>query len=489
MAQVSNPSNQTTVLNPSVCISGADAIGSKLAITVTQTGHGFTAGSVIRWNSGVDGNAAEYVSAKADSAYNAEVVGIVSEISGADTFQLTLAGTINMKNFFDNQTGTIPAGVTRDDVYFLSGYTAGWMDSVRPDTPGWVAKPVITRLAEDSQGNIFGSVTNYVGSFLGGDAVVSLNGLIPVGTVQAYLGTNPPAGWVVCDGDGSGGGKQYKGLPIKDFAEYYSDIGIRYGWCEALKTDKLSWTIGSRIEQTVEGRLISGIVTGVSADSADGGKQWIYVKQEYNNKIPNNGNFGINKAVDPLGGEVKGTHDLSGATYDYTKSALRNFAHFTESSDVSASALVYEDPYDTESGNAFNIFKETSGVAGVFSCLVPNLRGKFLLGADEALSNPVNDDPSELNQIGGNDKFSLQFSEGVGGSGIVGAGGGQMAWQQNLPPHITVNWIIRTNPNSYAALLNTLEIKNLRLTNLPTSGSGEQTWTVYRSDGDLKIVT
>ena len=202
---VGNPDNSTSVLNPSVCVSGADAVGSRLSININQTTHGFTNGSVVRWNSGVDGHTAEYVSAKANSAYNAEVAGIVSQVTGADTFELTMAGSVNMTHWFDNQSGVIPAGITRDDVYFLSGYTAGWMDNVRPETSGWVAKPVITRLAEDAQGNIFGNVTNYVGSLLGGNVAVSLNNLIPVGTVQSYLGTNAPSGWSICDGDGSGG--------------------------------------------------------------------------------------------------------------------------------------------------------------------------------------------------------------------------------------------------------------------------------------------
>tara|TARA_R110001599_G_scaffold258020_3_gene458300 strand:+ start:8551 stop:9984 length:1434 start_codon:yes stop_codon:yes gene_type:complete len=474
---VGNPDNSTSVLNPSVCVSGADAVGSRLSININQTTHGFTNGSVVRWNSGVDGHTAEYVSAKANSAYNAEVAGIVSQVTGADTFELTMAGSVNMTHWFDNQSGVIPAGITRDDVYFLSGYTAGWMDNVRPETSGWVAKPVITRLAEDDQGNIFGNVTNYVGSLLGGNVAVSLNNLIPVGTVQSYLGTNAPSGWSICDGDGSGGFKAYKGLPISEYPDYYNEVGIRYGWCEALKTDRTSWTIGSRIEQTVDGRTISGIITGVSADSVASNTQWIYVKQEYNNKIPNNGNFSINEEID--NGDSRGVEG-QGATYDYTKTELKPFNNKT--------ALVYDDPYETKSGSSFNILEETSGVSGVFSCLVPNFRGKFLMGADEANDKAGQSDPSELNQVSGNDKFSLNF-EGDGAGNGINIGGKGYGWQHNLPPHITVNYIVRTNPNSYAALIDTLEIKNLRLTGLPTSASNQLQWTVYRDSGTLKIKT
>jgi hypothetical protein len=490
MAVVSNPDNSSSSLNPSVCISGADAVGSKLAVIISQTGHGFTAGSVVRWNSGVNGETAEYVSSQANNAYNAEVSGVVSEVIGANAFQLTLAGTVNMTNWFHNTTGVIPAGIKNDDVYFLSGYTAGWMDNVRPSTNGWVAKPVITRLAEDSQGNIFGSVTNYVGSLLGGNIAVSLNNLIPVGTVQSYLGTNPPDGWSLCDGDGSGGGKDWKGLPITSYPDYKNEVGMRYGWCEALKTDQTSWVIGSRIEQNTGTRVISGIVTGVSADG-DNGYQWIYVKQEYNNKIPNNGNFVINKEIDPIGGNMRGSEPLEGATYDYTKNVLENFIHSTDASPASASATYYEDPYDIEgASNTFNIYKEGSGVAGLFSCLVPNMYGRFLMGADASNENANDEDSNELNRVGGIESFPLNFEEGLGGNGIFVADDeatAKMVRQYVLPPHLTVNWIVRNSPNSYAALIDTLEIRNLRLTNLPTDVSSEPQWTVYRETEDNTI--
>ena len=470
-----NPDNSTSILNPAVCISGADAVGSKLAVNITQNNHGFTAGSVVRWNSGVDGHTAEYVSAQANNAYNSEVAGIASEITGQNHFQLTMAGSVNMTDWFSWSSGVIPPGITRDDVYFLSGHTAGWMDNVRPNQPGWVAKPIITRLAEDGQGNIWGNVTNYVGSLLGGNIAVSLNGLIPVGTVQSYLGTNPPSGWSLCDGDGSGGGKEYKGLPITEYPDYRSEVGLRYGWCEVLKTDRRAWTTGSRIEQTVEGRTISGIVTGTSGD-------FVYVKQEYNNKIPNNGNFSINQEVDALDGQLRGTHDGQGATYDYTKN------EFTQFNRGDANAMVFEDPYDTKSGDTFVILSETSGVAGIFSCLVPNFQGKFLMGAD-APSTVKSSEENELNKMSGNDKFTLKSSSGMGGDGLSGKGNG-MSWQYNLPPHVTVNYIVRINPNSYASLIDTLEIKNLRLTNLPTTGTGHPQWTVYRADdGIMKINT
>ena len=47
-----------SALNPNIVIQGAGGVGSKTAITVVQNNHGFSAGTAVRWNSGVDGTAA-----------------------------------------------------------------------------------------------------------------------------------------------------------------------------------------------------------------------------------------------------------------------------------------------------------------------------------------------------------------------------------------------------------------------------------------------
>ena len=119
------------------------------------------------------------------------------------------------------------------------------------------------------------------------------------------------------------------------------------------------------------------------------------------------------------------------------------------------------------------------------------------MGADSSPigTEPNKGDPHPLNKSGGSSKFSLDYTEanadGEEGTGLSsGSDRGWASHQNNLPPYITVNWIIRTDPNAYAALIDQLEIKNLKLTNLPTSGSGEDQWTVYRdATGQLKITT
>jgi hypothetical protein len=93
---------------------------------VTQSSHGFAVGDVIRF----DG--ADYVKAKADSDSNAEVLGIVSLVTGVDDFTVTLGGFCTLAG------QSLNAG----DTMFLSEITAGLMTVTEPSEAGEVVKPV-----------------------------------------------------------------------------------------------------------------------------------------------------------------------------------------------------------------------------------------------------------------------------------------------------------------------------------------------------------
>jgi hypothetical protein len=95
--------------------------------TVTQTGHGFAVGDVVRWSG------TEFVKAQADSAANADVVGIVASVTSADIFVLGLTDYL------------IPSGLvglTPGAAYFLSAATPGLMTATAPTTIGQIRKPV-----------------------------------------------------------------------------------------------------------------------------------------------------------------------------------------------------------------------------------------------------------------------------------------------------------------------------------------------------------
>jgi hypothetical protein len=99
-----------------------------------------------------------YVKALADTAPNAEVVGVVTSVTGADDFTFRLYGI---------STTGVPAG-TAGDVYFLSDVTPGLMTTTEPTTIGHVSKPVailvessLTMEILDMRGAVIGSQTQY----------------------------------------------------------------------------------------------------------------------------------------------------------------------------------------------------------------------------------------------------------------------------------------------------------------------------------------
>lgn len=106
--------------------SGSSGSGSLVEWSVTQNGHGFVAGDVLK--SDQDGT---YSKAQADSEANAEVAGVVSENTDENTFKICSHGKMTLTSH--GFTG--PA-------LFLSAATAGLLTDTAPSTDGQVNKPV-----------------------------------------------------------------------------------------------------------------------------------------------------------------------------------------------------------------------------------------------------------------------------------------------------------------------------------------------------------
>ncbi len=105
---------------------------SQVRQEITQALHGFAVGDVLRWDSGTS----TYVKALADTAANAEVVGIVVEDVDVNTFKIMFLGNI---------AGL--AGMVSGDVYFLSDLTAGALTNTAPTTVGHINKPLLIATA------------------------------------------------------------------------------------------------------------------------------------------------------------------------------------------------------------------------------------------------------------------------------------------------------------------------------------------------------
>lgn len=120
--------------------------------TVNQSSHGFSVGDVLRLS-----GANTYTEAQADSAANAEVVGVVGAVQDTNNFTLVTAGKI---------TGL--SGLTANEVYFLDPSTAGATTTTEPSTADQISRPVY--VADSTTSAIY---LPYRGVTVGGKIAVS----------------------------------------------------------------------------------------------------------------------------------------------------------------------------------------------------------------------------------------------------------------------------------------------------------------------------
>lgn len=95
-------------------------------LEVNQTTHGFAVGDVIKYIAGA------YAKAQADSAANAEAIGIVTVVTDANNFTVTQVGYT-----------TLLSGLTANTTYFLDPTTAGTLTATEPSTDGQISKPML----------------------------------------------------------------------------------------------------------------------------------------------------------------------------------------------------------------------------------------------------------------------------------------------------------------------------------------------------------
>ena len=109
---------------------GASLSGGADVIHITHASHPFTVGQVLRSS----GSAGVYTTAQADSAANAEVIGIVVQDIDTNTYAMALSGRITAD-------GVVPVA-TAGTVLFLSPTSAGALTTTEPTTTGQISKPI-----------------------------------------------------------------------------------------------------------------------------------------------------------------------------------------------------------------------------------------------------------------------------------------------------------------------------------------------------------
>ncbi len=152
---------------------------SSMVKSVNQSAHGLSVGNAIRLS-----GASTYTKAQADSAANAEVVGLVTVVTDANNFIYALPGSY--------VTGL--SSLTANTGYWLDQTTAGALTATPPTTAGQVSKALLW--ADTTTSGIF---LNYPGIILGS----TTNHGVIVGTGTGTTSTAAGAAGTVLTGNGS----------------------------------------------------------------------------------------------------------------------------------------------------------------------------------------------------------------------------------------------------------------------------------------------
>lgn len=245
MPSCSNSSNIQSSLNALSVVQG----GSRLLADITAVA-GLTIGNVVRYDILSSG----YTAAKADTPPNSEVFGVIEAFDApSNKFSVVLYGSINLSSSalasIDGTTG----GSGGNDIYFLSGTTAGLLQNLAPTSLNHIIKPVYQAAPH---GSYSGVVMNYLGYKIGGE-VESVLEDSELGNIQIVVGNNDfTQGYV----DASISHQ----LPIADYAEFYSKFGTQYGYVEKIVvTDSIGGSIqvGQIATQPTSGYI--GTITAI----------------------------------------------------------------------------------------------------------------------------------------------------------------------------------------------------------------------------------
>jgi len=238
--------------NSTLSLGGGDA--RRISEVITQPGHSFVVGDVVRSD---DTTPAEYVLAQADTAVNAEAVGIIETVAG-DSFELVYQGRVDLSGA---SWTDLPFAAT-SEVWFLSPTIAGELTRTPPNTAGTVIKAMLV-VTDDSVGNEEGVLTGYIGVQIGGESTIDLSSIQPVGTILTWaapISSPVPSGWLVCDGST---------LDKVDFPELFDIIGNTYG---NVDPDFDLPDLRGRVGVGLDG-VSAGVLTGNNSAGDTGGEE------------------------------------------------------------------------------------------------------------------------------------------------------------------------------------------------------------------------
>jgi hypothetical protein len=259
MPSCSTSSNISSAINALSVVQG----GSRLMVAISATSNpGLTIGNVIRYdviNSG-------YTASKANDPANSEVFGVVESYDSSSTsYNVVMYGSISLGSSYLASIAGSTGACGGNDIYFLSGTTAGLLQNLAPSDLEHIVKPVYQAAPH---GSYSGVVINYLGYRIGGDIEASSIDT-ELGNMQIVIGNNTFT-------DGYVDASINHILPIADYSEFYSKYGTQFGFNEVVTTnDIISGSVQSGQIVTQDGTPpYTGTITSV-----DYTNKKIYIKR------------------------------------------------------------------------------------------------------------------------------------------------------------------------------------------------------------------
>ena len=356
----------------------------------TVSGHSFSKGDIVRIDA-----AGSLTFAMANTVPTAEALGMVDSISG-DNIDVVMKGLVT--NLSGSRIDSLLPLAT-GNVYFLSATVPGGMIS-NPTygvdiNSGEVRKAMLLASGANS-----GYVLNYTGVVIEENAVdtVYTSTFAPVGSIQPFAGavTRIPRDWVLCDG---------RKLNQNTFNDLYSVMAQSY-YADGVKR--------SGVQDQI---LIDGDIRNLSI------------------------NDGIVVEWQNLEGNTVIARGLVVSTDSETRSITINLPN----EQPLFAALAANTPV--------RIRGRTDGIGNPIF-LIPDLRRRTIFGASTGVGIPGSGNlvPSlSLGQAGGSNQIELNQN--------ISAAVGESVWANttsfvnSMPPHVAVNWIMRTRKGANATIL------------------------------------
>jgi len=446
-------------MGSSLYLSGGVQSTSKLTKTFSVA-NSFAVGDVVRY----DIPSSSYVKAQADTATNAEVVGVVEEAT-AGQFTVVYSGEIDL-------TSVSALSGFNGPVLFLSNSVAGGLTANPPSAIGAVVKPLVVRNAATNQY----VVTNFLGTQIGGSSTVAIDEIQPVGTIMPFAGSVIPESWLECNGNS---------YAVSAYPQLYAKLQNSSGD----RVPAHGYVVQIGVNTTTYATWFSSVAVGDTI---------LY--------SPTQADLTVSPAVTTyaLIGRViaKGTASVTVQIFEkYVQDTGVKNSRFEYPNVIPstvgwvaaflpvANTTIYDNLNSTQRrGNAAGQPAAAVSTVAVTHFNTPDLRGRFAIGTNTADIADAEGDGNNYSAIAGLYPLGSQGGQEVTPAGTGVAGPGTFAYVTpgtnglvaNMPPYTAVQYIIKASPYTRAAIIdgldlpyNNLLVGDLRDGALRPGGAGE----------------